>query len=495
MSCATKTIDKATWLSAEQCLAQAWFAMREESTAPSEADLFLMGQGQEVGRLAHELYPSGVLVLPRQGRSAEEVTQTLLADASIDTLFEAAFRADSFVAKADILRRLDLGWRVLEVKSSFPDTVGIEGLIDDLAYTVMVLRKAGLPVAKASLALLSREYRHGEAADRLFEIVDVTEEVDSRVSEYAESAESVACVLLADATPEAELVSACRGCTFFAYRCLGAGLAHTVLELPGLHHKKLKRLSAAGIIDISRVPKSIELNERQIRAKDSALSGRMVVAPVLADALRAIEWPCRYLDFETVTTLLPLYEGHGCHQQILTQFSIHCRVSPEAEPSHVGYLADAKKNCERAVAEALIEHLGSGGSILVYSAFEATRIRALSEAFPYLSYGLKSSLNRIVDLLPLVRDHVYHPDFRGSFSIKHVLPALVSDLSYSELEVADGYTAVARFARMARGELRGEELGRTRQYLLDYCERDTLAMVCLHKTLSGIASKRRAAGA
>jgi hypothetical protein len=46
-------------------------------------------------------------------------------------------------------------------------------------------------------------------------------------------------------------VSACRDCPFFDRKCLGSGIQHTVLEIPGLSQKKLKRLSDNGIVDLS----------------------------------------------------------------------------------------------------------------------------------------------------------------------------------------------------------------------------------------------------
>jgi hypothetical protein len=138
--------------------------------------------------------------------------------------------------------------------------------------------------------------------------------------------------------------------------------------------------------------------------------------------------------------------------------------------------------------------LGDRGSIIVYSNFEATRIKALQAAFTDLAEPLQGIIDRLKNLLPVVEDHVYHPDFHGSFSIKNVLPALVPDLSYTGLDVADGDTAITRFARMARGEISGDSVGVTRHRLLEYCKLDTLAMVRLHETLFQLAAQRRRAG-
>ena len=399
-------ITKSDWLAALQCPAMAWFRLRTSPGPPSEADRFRMEQGQEIGGLARKLYPDGVMISPRAGKAAAEITQELIADPSITVLFEAAFAAGPFVARADILKRHQDGWHVLEVKSSFADTDEIEALTEDLAYTVMVLRDSGLRVVKASLVLLSRHYRFGDAPDRLFEIIDQTAEVSDRLAERARVAESMATALFSDKAPVPILVSACRDCDFFADRCLGASLEHTVLEIPGLHHAKLKRLSTKGIIDLSRVPEDLALNERQERAKYVALSGNTVIEPELALALQRIKWPCRYLDFETVSTVLPLYSGLGCHTQVLTQFSVHYRESILADPSHVEFLADATQHCERELAEALIAALGDHGSILVYSGFEKTRIETLQQSYPDLVAPLGAILKRLVDLLPIIGDQV-----------------------------------------------------------------------------------------
>jgi hypothetical protein len=58
-----------------------------------------------------------------------------------------------------------------------------------------------------------------------------------------------------------------------------------------------------------------------------------------------------------------------------------------------------------------------------------------------LAARLKKIQRRLWDLLPVVRNHVYHPAFAGSFSLKAVLPALVSEMSYDGMPVANGQDA------------------------------------------------------
>ena len=84
---------------------------------------------------------------------------------------------------------------------------------------------------------------------------------------------------------------------------------------------------------------------------------------------------------------------------------------------------------------------------------------------------------RLVDLLPVVRDHVYHPGFGGGFGLKAVLPALVAELSYDGMEIAEGDAATRALERLLlRGEtLAAAERARLREALLRYCELDTRA--------------------
>jgi hypothetical protein len=85
---------------------------------------------------------------------------------------------------------------------------------------------------------------------------------------------------------------------------------------------------------------------------------------------------------------------------------------------------------------------------------------------------------------------VYHPDFRGSFSLKDILTPLVPDLSYSDLIIVDGRVASVEIARLLfhAHKIPPAERDRVRQDLLNYCERDTWATVRLMARLRELAS-------
>jgi len=121
---------------------------------------------------------------------------------------------------------------------------------------------------------------------------------------------------------------------------------------------------------------------------------------------------------------------------------------------------------------------------VVYSGFEARIMRALAELHPELATRLLEHVDkRFVDLLHLIHAHYYHPDLKGSFSIKDVLPVVVEGLSYDDLELRDGSQAALAFSSATDPALTAEDRGLWRDRLLAYCKRDTEAMMRLFLTL------------
>jgi hypothetical protein len=133
----------------------------------------------------------------------------------------------------------------------------------------------------------------------------------------------------------------------------------------------------------------------------------------------------------------------------------------------------------------LSDALGDCGNIVVYSQqFESQRLSELAACLPEFAGRIKMIQGRLWDLLPIVRDHVYHPDFGGSFSLKSVLPALVPEMTYAGMEVGDGQAAGLAWESLVQGGLDRDEHDRIRQALLDYCGQDTLALVKMLEALN-----------
>ena len=100
-------------------------------------------------------------------------------------------------------------------------------------------------------------------------------------------------------------------------------------------------------------------------------------------------------------------------------------------------------------------------------------IRSLARVLPRQAVTLEGLLPRLVDLHRIVRRHYYHPGFRGSLSLKTVLPTM-THTRYDDLAIADGRLASVRYMQA----LRTSDEAVRRQTFADlraYCNRDTAA--------------------
>ena len=68
--------------------------------------------------------------------------------------------------------------------------------------------------------------------------------------------------------------------------------------------------------------------------------------------------------------------------------------------------------------------------------------------------------------------------------MKAVAPALAPEITYGDLDIGDGGEASAAFYRIvADPTLAAEARSGLRKHLLNYCERDTLALARVHQWL------------
>lgn len=214
----------------------------------------------------------------------------------------------------------------------------------------------------------------------------------------------------------------------------------------------------------------------------------MVVEPGLARALEPFVQPLGFLDFETVNRAIPRWEGLPPWGSAAAQFSYH--ELRGGELFHAEWLAEGPVDPRRALAEAMLEATAGARAVVTYTSYEKTQLKALQGTVPDLAEPLGELIGKLVDLHPVIRDHVYHPDFGGSFSLKYVLTPLVPDLTYDDLVIVDGLVASVEIARLLFVEQRipPHERERLRQDLLEYCKRDTEATVRLYLRLMELAT-------
>ena len=254
--------------------------------------------------------------------------------------------------------------------------------------------------------------------------------------------------------------------------------------LPYIHASAVEELEEMGVESICNIPDDYDLTEIQRRAATSVQTGTPWFSPDLGKQLESLQYPLSFMDFETVNPAIPRFPSMRPYDHLPFQWSVHVQREPGAAPEHHEFLAVDRDDHRREFIRSLFAVLSDSGSVIVYNqSFELARLSELAAWLPEFAERIKQVQSRVFDLLPLIRNHVYHPGFAGSYSLKSVLPALVPELTYEGMEVADGQDAGLAWESLVRGILDQGEREITRKALLEYCGQDTLALVRLLETL------------
>jgi CRISPR/Cas system-associated exonuclease Cas4 (RecB family) len=468
-----------------ECPKLAWLVKRNQLPYEDDAARRLLTmEANHIHRIAHETYGEGASAYAKNIKECAENSKNLIAQKA-PLIFKAAFISpDNFSTRTDILQKEPFGWHLTEVKTANKKKAKY---IEDLAYSAMVIKKCGVQLSDVSLVHLNENYRKGEDYSLLFESHNVTEAVMEKVSEFERMAAYVAETVETDEEPFATLKMKCKNCEMFK-NCTGKAIENHIFDLPRLGIHTFCGLRDLGIEKIEDIPDDFELSPLQKNVKNCIINNTRFVSENLKTELEKIVYPAYYLDFESITTALPLYDGVRPHGQIVTQFSLHKRTSPNAELEHFEFIADETKNCAREIATRLIEIFGAQGSIMAYSNSEQVLIKRFSKEFPDLEEPLTAIANRVCDLEIILRNNFYDINFHGRTSIKKILPVIAPEMTYEGLEIGEGAGAAAEFAFIAMGLYDKQKAEETKKHLLKYCALDTLALVKIHDFLTSVSN-------
>ena len=485
-------LSKSRFIAGSQCHLRLWYDIhqRDLATPADEVARFIFDTGHEVGELACSRYPSGRLVGGDHLHFDEAIAETrqLIEDGSA-VLFEPAFEHGGVVARADILEKLPTGgWRMIEVKST---TRVKDVFVRDAAIQLWILRGAGLDVRDTCILTLDNTFvRTAEAPDphKLFRLHGIHEAAVGLLDTVGADVDAMHQVASNAGPPQIEPGDHCHRpypCPYFAH-CTGNAprLDHGLDELPRLAAGKRAELDALGVREVRDIPSEFPMSFKQHLVRRAVASDADIVRGDLAGSLAEIRPPVRHLDFETFAPAIPRFPDTGPYEGIPFLFSVHTERDG-GQTDHADYLHESADDPRPILAERLLHALESDGSICVYSRFEARMIRSLARALPRRAVELQRLLPRLVDLHRIVRRHYYHPGFRGSLSLKAVLPTM-TDTHYDDLAIADGRLASVRYMEALRTS---DEVVRREIFadLRAYCRRDTAATRALLAALREVA--------
>lgn len=472
-----------------QCLKSLYFYknfihLRDPFSKEQQA---IFSRGNNVGILAQKLFPNGVDATPgKRSDSLEAVRKTKeLIDAGAEVIYEAAFQSNGVLAILDVLVKKEGRWYAYEVKSSAKIS---QTYLLDASLQYWVITGSGLPLEDISIININTNYVKNGVIEvgKLFKITSVTGDVLKNQKMVQQRIEEIKNVALSVQLPGIKIGTHC----FSPYKCDFMGQCwknvpqNSVFELAWMTKEEQFELYNSGITTTDQVPVKNEMNVH-VNLQLKALKSNEIISDKTAilKFIKNLKYPLNFIDFESFMPAIPIYDGTHPYQNIPFLFSLHIKHQ-NGKIEHREFLTEAGTDPRKSFLENMLDATQGEGSILVYDAMmEKGILNGLKRDFPLYAIEIDERLGRIVDLMVPFQERVYyHPMFKGSFSLKNVLPAIAPELNYSNLKISSGSIAMIEFERL-QTETDMFKILETREALSAYCRMDTLAMVKIFEVL------------
>ncbi len=255
---------------------------------------------------------------------------------------------------------------------------------------------------------------------------------------------------------------------------------YSIYDISRISEKKIQMLKDMDILDIKNVPSNFELSpKQQLQVKAAKQNTCIIDELAVRQDIEELAYPLYFLDYETYSWALPQFKGHRPYQYVVFQYSLHVKRTPESNLEHYEYLSTSQDDPMKEIPSQLQKEIGKTGSILTWNkSFEMGRNKEMGQIYPEYEDFFLMVNSRVRDLGDIFSKQMYiDPKFKGSWSIKEVLPVIVPELSYHEMEVSNGTEAMITWEEITYGERTQAEKDLMIKNLLKYCELDTYAMV------------------
>ncbi len=476
----SKLLSKSKYLNGLQCPKLLWISFNRPELIP-QPDAVTQNrfdQGNLVGELAKSLFPEGIDIPTDDFIKNIHMTKELIKLRK--PLFEAAVMVGQRYSRADILSPAgEDEWDLIEVKSS---TEVKDVNLHDVSFQKLCWEDSGVKIRKCFLAYINNKYiKNGEVnPHELFILEDISERVEEVGKDIWDRIDEMFEIVIMADCPETPIGPQCSdpyACALSSF-CRANLPEHNVFTLY-CGGKKACELYNLGITEIAEIPLIFQLNEKQQIQRSCIVNNETYLDKERIQLfLKELQYPLYLLDFETFSTVIPLFDGTHPYQNIPFQFSLHIKEAPESVLQHISFLSEGTGDPRPGLIDTLSKSIGESGSIVAYNkSFEENVLKDLSIAFPQHTDWINAILSRFIDLLAPFRGFAYYnPSQKGSASLKKVLPA-VTGMDYTGLEIAKGDDASLAYLDMAYGDLSEAERLTIREQLLSYCGLDTEGMV------------------
>lgn len=483
-------LSKSTFIRGLQCKKSLFlyknFYTQRDKISPEQQAIF--SRGSSVGLTARKLFPGGVDASPSSPfkyPESVELTKKLIA-VGTEIIYEAAFMFDKTLVAIDILVKRNNRWYAYEVKSSSKIS---STYISDVSLQYYIITNSGIELEDIFIVNINTNYiKRGELDFyKLFHITSVKNEAVNNTLFVKENLQQLLAVAESKEEPSVKIGEQCTSpyhCDFMG-TCWKEIPPNSVLTIGGTSKEKLFQLHNSGIKTIDELPDDFEAGKWVKLQIESQKKNRPIIDKEgIKKFIGTLNYPLYFMDFETIMPAIPIYNNTHPYQHIPFQYSLHFKETKHSSLMHYDFLSETGIDPRRKFIENLIKHTSVPGDIIsYYSTFERTVLNNLKKDLPEFTGEIDYILYRIKDLIiPFENRLYYHPLMKGSYSIKSVLPALVSNLSYGNLEIGSGSIAMAAFENL-QTETDIFKIASTNDALKEYCKMDTLAMVKILEVL------------
>lgn len=484
----TMIITKTDFMTFRNCASDFWMKKNNpqlfENVKPSDFERQLIEQGYEVELLAQLLFPEGV-----DAKNMKQQELAFFLGSANTILFQPTFAAANLQARVDILKVVEDGLHIYEVKGSTSKDKPKEDYLWDVGFQKEVMERAGHKVSNVFLIELNKEFiKDGPInPNDILTIKDITQEIiDNHIEVKMEIANALN--RLSDQTPPTSCdcyykirKNHCHSFTHF-YTLPD----YSVHDITRISKTKIEKFHSAGVESIDDITQydlltAIQLNQVTTHHNDEVIIRHEDIQKALAQ----LAYPLYFLDYETYPTAIPVFDGCFPYQQVTFQYSLHIQNEPGGPLIHKEFLHMEATSPLNDLAASLRKDIGDHGSIIVWSeSFEGGRNNELATACPEIGDFLMGLNARRFDLMKIFSNQLYvHKAFKGKTSIKKVLPVLCPELSYDGLGIKEGGAASNAWRSMIFDDISHEQKELIAQDLLAYCKLDTFAMVAILSVL------------
>jgi len=489
-------ITKTDYLEYTFCRKNLWLHKHKpelfENVELSEFEKKIIEEGNLADEAARNLFPGGRLI-EIVGANAIPVTEHVLATKP-STIFQAAFLHEDFFVQADVLKFNEVlnGWELYEVKATNDVKRTIpHHHVNDLAFQKTVIEASGFKIVKAGVIHLNGEYRqHGKVDyNELFIQVDLTDEVLEAEAEVQEQMNDLKAYLHDPEEKNCQCLYRGRNaqCTTFAY---------SNPEVPEYSVHDINRIGGSkklfydwidrGIYTLDEIDNPEKLKGAKLAQYQAYMAGKPLIdREAIKEVLAELVFPIYFFDYEGYSSAIPRFDGFGAYEQVPFQYSLHI-LHEDGTLDHKEFLiTEPQGDLTLPLVERMRQDIGDVGSMIAwYKSYESQRNSKLAELHPEYAVFLEDLNERMFDLMTIFSTNLYvDAAFKGSSSIKRVLPVVVPELTYKVLGIQKGDQAVERWEKMINPKTSQKEKDQIKSDLLEYCKMDTFAMVEIYRFL------------